>query len=637
MNIFTDFQKSATDVSNSMRDATIGFTNTVHAGTIDATKTLFEAANNLYQTYSSESVIETSDTESSEEEPGLFSSRNLQSVQRFELIKILVSSDKPKVLVIDKEISEPFFRHIISIPEVKSLDVKKIFYLDDVCITEKNYHYVYILRPNHKNTQYLKKLFDLNFNEKTLSEDSTHAIYSIPRDHYCMKQRIKEECSFNTILKMGNFDLNIFPISNDLLSIEQPKTLLKIIDDNDANPLVDIAQAISLLEKNYGTIPYVQYCGPNAEKVAKLIELPQLPKINEIKEDWEKEKNPTFARITLIDRTVDLITPLLTPSTFEGLIDEVMSISCNIIEIEKKWISKELHPFLKISKKATELEKFPIPLDKEYEIYPKLKDVNIANLKKAFDSIKESQNLIKNQIDSLIHPTSGLKPTAEEIREATELLTIHRKKTQWLAAYQSIALRLMDAYNDPEFQLNMDHEQNILLRIKPKETLEYIADLIQRKRPINQILRLLCLFSQVYTNNDKNSRYTIEESFFRNILQEMRIVYGESSVTIITYLEALGMLKSVNYGNKCDKYHLIQPLDTGICSTYGGYAPLSCRHIERMLKRPMAVKCKGLELVIFVGGCTRAEVAACRMISKKIVILTTSILNGHNFIESLRL
>jgi hypothetical protein len=46
-------------------------------------------------------------------------------------------------------------------------------------------------------------------------------------------------------------------------------------------------------------------------------------------------------QIVLIDREVDMITPLLTQFTYEGLIDELFGINSNIIRVNPRILERE--------------------------------------------------------------------------------------------------------------------------------------------------------------------------------------------------------------------------------------------------------------------------------------------------------
>ena len=79
-----------------------------------------------------------------------------------------------------------------------------------------------------------------------------------------------------------------------------------------------VAKAISTIQELYGVIPKITAVGPNSQSVASMIVQNRL-------EGNIKEVNlpPEIDRLILLDRSVDLVTPFVTPLTYEGLIDEV--------------------------------------------------------------------------------------------------------------------------------------------------------------------------------------------------------------------------------------------------------------------------------------------------------------------------
>jgi hypothetical protein len=48
---------------------------------------------------------------------------------------------------------------------------------------------------------------------------------------------------------------------------------------------------------------------------------------------------PEIDSLILIDRTTDLVTPLLTQMTYEGLVDEMFGITNSFIEIDAELVS----------------------------------------------------------------------------------------------------------------------------------------------------------------------------------------------------------------------------------------------------------------------------------------------------------
>ncbi len=47
----------------------------------------------------------------------------------------------------------------------------------------------------------------------------------------------------------------------------------------------------------------------------------------------EESVSTTFGKLIVVDRTCDMISPLLTPSTFEALIDDLIGFRCSVFSL----------------------------------------------------------------------------------------------------------------------------------------------------------------------------------------------------------------------------------------------------------------------------------------------------------------
>jgi len=96
--------------------------------------------------------------------------------------------------------------------------------------------------------------------------------------------------------------------------------------ENDPTCLYRVAQAIVSLEDLYGRIGRVTGKGPVVKQVWELVSKICLePR----KANSKANRNyKTIDHLVLIDRSVDLMTPMATQLTFEGLIDELFGIDC---------------------------------------------------------------------------------------------------------------------------------------------------------------------------------------------------------------------------------------------------------------------------------------------------------------------
>lgn len=98
--------------------------------------------------------------------------------------------------------------------------------------------------------------------------------------------------------------------------------------DNDPTCLFQIANTLLLLQDTYGPIRRVYGKGDSAMRVWKLMN--KLSKESQnLKADISKQKsiNCQIDQLLLLDRSIDLISPLATQITYEGLIDELYGIN----------------------------------------------------------------------------------------------------------------------------------------------------------------------------------------------------------------------------------------------------------------------------------------------------------------------
>ncbi|GCB61298.1 hypothetical protein scyTo_0007028, partial [Scyliorhinus torazame] len=94
--------------------------------------------------------------------------------------------------------------------------------------------------------------------------------------------------------------------------------------ENDQTVLFHVAKGLMTLQTLYGTIPQIFGKGECARLVANMM--------LRMKREFAGSQNqilPVFDKLLLLDRNVDLLTPLATQLTYEGLIDEIYGIQNN--------------------------------------------------------------------------------------------------------------------------------------------------------------------------------------------------------------------------------------------------------------------------------------------------------------------
>lgn len=143
----------------------------------------------------------------------------------------------------------------------------------------------------------------------------------------------------------------LFPFDNDLMSMEL-ETVFRVSDsyhprmtidkynlindcfqeyyvDSDPSCVYQVAKAVIMLQDLYGSMRKISGKGNAAYQVMKLLgKLENEPRSNST---IRTSTTSQIDQLVLIDRGIDLLTPLVTQLTYEGLIDELFGINnCKI-------------------------------------------------------------------------------------------------------------------------------------------------------------------------------------------------------------------------------------------------------------------------------------------------------------------
>ena len=223
--------------------------------------------------------------------------------------------------------------------------------------------------------------------------------------------------------------------------------------------------------------------------------------------------------------------------------------------------------------------------------------------------------------------------------------------------------------NNTDFDSLLETEQGLLAGIAESD--QYIEECINKKEPIQKVLRLLVMRS--LTMGGFNSR---RFEFFRNEIVQQ---YGYKYLFVLENLLQLRLFtteSTYNFKLLRKKLNLItenmdiqNPKDYAY--VYGGYAPVSVRLIHEALRNdgfpaesenPLynlfqtqkdaptvkfeqegarkSVGGRRVVLVFFIGGVTFAEISALRWLSQQyenisFIVATTQMINGNSLLNSL--
>ncbi|KAE8669870.1 Vacuolar protein-sorting-associated protein 33-like protein [Hibiscus syriacus] len=480
-------------------------------------------------------------------------------------------------------------------------------------------------------------------------------IYFVPRrEVQC--ERILEEEKVHHLITIGEYPLYLVPLDEDILSFELDLAYNQCQVDGDTGSLWHIAKAIHKLESTFGVIPNVRTKGKASGIVSDILDRMHTE---------EPMNSPDMAlseinTLILIDREVDMVTPMCSQLTYEGLLDEFLRINNGSVELDSTIMGVQ-----------QEGKKMKVPLNSSDKLFKEIRDLNfevvVQVLKQKATSMKEDYT----EITTASQTVSELKDFVKKLNSLPEM-TRHINLAQHLSTFTS----------KPSFLAKLDMEHTIIEASSYDICFEYIEEMIHKQEPLVNLLRLLILFSVTNSGLPKKQ--------FDYLRQALFTLYGFEHMATLNNLEKAGLFKKQESKSnwltvKRALQLVVEDTDTAnpddIAYVFSGYAPLSIRLVHNAVRsgwRPMEEILKllpgphtetkragftsspsfgilqgasngldkiadgrrSLVLVVFIGGITFAEIAALRFLSAQegmasdLIIGTTKIVNGHSLVET---
>ncbi|KAJ3039774.1 hypothetical protein HDV00_011901 [Rhizophlyctis rosea] len=387
--------------------------------------------------------------------------------------------------------------------------------------------------------------------------------------------------------------------------------------------------------------------------------------------------------LVIIERTVDLITPMCTQLTYEGLIDEVFRIKSTFVELDPAIVGQPTPPSTSTSTAAQPQPTKPkkVPLNSTDKLYAQLRDLNFTVVGGLLNQVAKR---LSNDYEGR-HTAKTISDLKDFIGRLGNLQAEHVS----LRTHTNIAERISKYTSSPDFDKILEAQQNFVAGIMNKAHLDQIEEMVDKQSPLMTVLRLQCLYSLV----EGGIKAKVFDSFRRDIVQ----TYGYPHTLTLQNLSRAGLLRKQDSSTPKNPYPAIRKAfklivddvnehkPNDVSYVYSGYAPLSVRLVQAACQNDAlggvvtgaagerVVGWKGWEeplrllpgptfeevqksvdgmfarrsrsqqkvtMVLFLGGCTHTEVSALRFLSmqdplREYIILTTSMTNGTTMLESL--
>ncbi|XP_043702647.1 vacuolar protein-sorting-associated protein 33 homolog isoform X4 [Telopea speciosissima] len=356
---------------------------------------------------------------------------------------------------------------------------------------------------------------------------------------------------------------------------------------------------------------------------------------------------------------VDMVTPMCSQLTYEGLLDEFLRINNGSVELDASIMGVQ-----------QEGKKVKVPLNSSDKLFKETRDLNFEVVVQVLRQKATSMKQDYTEMTTTSQTVSELKDFVKKLNSLPEM-TRHINLAQHLSTFTS----------KPSFLGQLDIEHTIVEGQSYDICFEYIEELIHKQEPIINVLRLLVLFSITNSGLPKKNY-----DYFR---RELLHSYGFEHMATLNNLEKAGLFKKQDTKTNWPTIKralqlIVDDTDTAnpndIAYVFSGYAPLSIRLIQHAVRsgwRPIEEILKllpgphleskrggyssssidaipstlgnvdkvahgqrSLVLVVFIGGVTFAEISALRFLSSQegmaydLIIGTTKMVNGHSLVET---
>ncbi|XP_034140432.1 vacuolar protein sorting-associated protein 33A isoform X2 [Drosophila guanche] len=576
-----------------------------------------------------------------------FNTQLLQEAAYRELIQHLDRIDGSTVIALDEAMIGPFT--LVTKPKLFDERAIRIVTLKPDLVFPKDIrNIVYILRPRVSLMDQLVGHVKCN---GLVSGRQFHILFAPRRSCLCINQ-LQNKGVINSFSRIDELSWSFLPLDADVVTMEIPN-------------------AYRDLQRLYGRIPKIYGKGVQAHRV------------------WDHAKNlgmeekalyngdrGAIDQLILLDRGIDLLSPLATQLTYEGLIDEFYGIRQNKLSLPAEWFppNKTAEGRRPDEYLPQTSEKKTILMHSGEQLYAELRNKN-------FNEVTKLLARKAREIHTQMHATSQDK-TVQEIKSFVEnklpQLMAQKKST---SEHTAIAGLIHEQVNATTFADDLAAEQDFMVCADIDKPSAFIEDKIARKSDIRNVLRLICLQCAAASG--------LKDKLLIHYKREVAQVYGIEMLLTFSNLEMAGLLHpqtdSRAYAVLRKSLHLtvednveVDPKDISYVHSF--YAPLTARLVELSLKPlgwqtlksqinnlhgptfedfqaqligiggrhagSMASECSLLHvprvvLVCFVGGCTFAEIAALRFLANQednnveFLIATTKIINKNTFLDSL--
>ncbi|KAL1669096.1 Sec1-like protein [Schizophyllum commune] len=519
---------------------------------------------------------------------------SLKELSKTKLVESLNAVNGAKTLVLDPTLAGPLGL-ITEVSLLKHHGVDKMFWLEPGPLNATTTNIVYLCRPLIK---YVRIIADQIKRHTKEGQKHLYTLLLVPRASTLVSSILEEEGVLGDV-NISSYDLQFIPIADDVISLERESAFKELWVDGDESIIYDSVQALTTIQKLFGRIPRIVGKGDYAARLATLLTR-NLPKTaTSSTPDTLLAPSDRIDGMIVLDRRVDMITPLLTQLTYEGLIDEVMGIKNSHVELPASLVSPPPPPGQPAAGPSTAPPPPTATLKKENKkkyllssadpLFGELRDLN-------FSSVGRKLNKVARRLDEDIKARLQVK-TVPQLRDFVGKLGGLQTERQSLQLHTGVSELIIPMTRTEEFNKSLEIQQNLLASYEVNSQVTAIEEMIAQGAGLETVVRLLCLASitvgGVRAKTLENLKREILQSYGYNYLPLLLSLAAPPLAALVpnplhsstppavaaSKLPFPAVRKSLRLLIDDDPAAL-EEVENDISFTYSGYAPLSIRLVQ---------------------------------------------------------
>lgn len=437
-------------------------------------------------------------------------------------------------------------------------------------------------------------------------------------------------------VSIHRLQLDVFPLETDVFSLEYDDALRESdVEGSPSSLITTVARSLLKLEDVVGKIPRIQSFGPLGEEVVRKLLAMSVDEYAIATQQQQDQPNEDelvlsskssgesgggggttttttpsggsgitnvveqgdVSALIVIDRKVDMVTPMVTPLTYEGLLDDLVGIDCGFLNVNVDIINPPEDNEEAVGENASSGGGSPdkkkkaahdnnkivsLAVNGSDSLYAEVRDQHVEK----FGSFLQNQAIAMQQSHANFK-REGKKKDLAEIHQFVKQIPIFTQNLRTLTNHIHLAELVKQSSEEATFRERWQLERSI---VEGEICYDALEDLVASQYPPDRFLRLLCLQS-LCSGGIKSSRY---DTFRRDVVQ----TYGYEYLFVLNHLEKVGLLRrreglwmdTASPFNTLRKSLIlinadvdtVDPNDAAYVSS--GYAPLTVRLIQATIK-----------------------------------------------------